>query len=127
MPDTQGRYVLVVEDGVFMRQLLQGLLTRMGYEVVTVPDGVEAISQMQKAPPAVVLLDLEIPKLSGEQVCRWIRRHRQFRDLPVIACTAHSDRDKVVAAIKAGVTDYLCKPVDRKRLQEKLEKHLPAE
>ena len=119
MPDTQGRYVLVVEDGVFMRQLLQGLLTRMGYEVV--------ISQMQKAPPAVVLLDLEIPKLSGEQVCRWIRRHRQFRDLPVIACTAHSDRDKVVAAIKAGVTDYLCKPVDRKRLQEKLEKHCPAE
>jgi CheY-like chemotaxis protein len=124
MAPTAQPYILVVEDGLFMRQLLCGLVQCLGYTVVGVEDGLEAVAQMKREAPLLVLLDLELPKLDGEGVCRWIRRHRTLKDLPVVACTSHAEREMVVKAIRAGVNDYLCKPVDRKQLHEKLEKHL---
>lgn len=120
-------YVLVVEDGVFMRQLLSSLLKQLGYEVVAVADGMEAISQMREVAPRLVLLDLEMPKLDGESVCRWMRRTPALKETPVIACSAHAEREKILGAMKSGMSDYLCKPVTRQSLEKRVRKHLSPE
>ncbi|MBI2434120.1 MAG: response regulator [Candidatus Hydrogenedentes bacterium] len=117
-------YVLVVEDGAFMRQLLMGLLKQFGYSVVAVADGVAAIEQMVKAPPRLVLLDLELPKMDGRDVCRWMRQQKGLKDIPVVACSAHAEKEFVFKAIRSGVTDYLCKPVERDALKARIEKYL---
>lgn len=124
-PDAPG-YVLVVEDSTSMRKMLEMMVKQLGFEVFGVGDGVEAVQEMLKRPPLLVLLDLELPTLDGIAVLNLLRKHTSLKDIPVIACTAHAERETVMRAIKAGVSDYICKPIDRRVLKEKVEKYLPA-
>lgn len=118
-------HILVVDDAAFMRRLLSRMLHEMGLAVQEAPDGVAAMRLLQKETlPALVVLDIMMPHMSGIELCRWMRMTPETQDIPVIICTAHHDRKTLERAIKAGATDIICKPVTMAAFSERLRKHL---
>jgi len=116
--------ILLVEDNEMNRDVLSRLLTRRGYDMLYAEDGEAAISVALEQIPDLILMDISLPKMDGNEATRRLRKESAFAGLPIIALTAHamaSDREK---ALEAGCTDYETKPVDFPRLLEKIEMHL---
>lgn len=102
--------IAVVEDNPDNRLLVSAILDD-AYDLSEYETGVEAIEGLLKDPPDLVLLDISLPEMDGTEVLAWIRQQPQFRQLPVIALTAHAmagDREKYLAA---GFNDYVTKPI----------------
>lgn len=125
MANTALGYVLIIEDLAFMRRLLAGIVKSLGYEVKEAENGTEAINLMKQKKPALVFVDLVMPEVSGIEVCQWIRNTREIAETPVIVCTAHQERKNFEAAVRAGATDFLIKPIDRRALKQRMDKYLP--
>jgi two-component system response regulator RegX3 len=105
--------VLVVEDEQSLREPLVFMLEKEGYEVIEAQDGLEAIAHFESSAPDVILLDLMIPKLDGNQVCKKIRLQS---NVPIIMLTAKdSEVDKVVG-LEIGADDYVTKPYSTREL-----------
>lgn len=126
MASQSSGYILVVEDVQFMRRQLMKMIATIGYDALDAADGAQAIRTMQLDPPALLLLDLQLPKVTGFQVCEWVRKNDATKKMPVVICTASHDRKTLEKAIKAGATDVLVKPVTKEHLRERIEKHLGA-
>jgi CheY-like chemotaxis protein len=119
--------VLIAEDNPVNRELLRELLEMRGYAVVETCNGEEAMEQLQKAQPDILLLDLNMPILNGFETIERIRKHARFRTLPVLAVTAYAmrgDREKILSA---GFDGYLSKPIDPTFLQQELQRLLIKE
>jgi CheY-like chemotaxis protein len=104
--------LLVVEDDQPSRDLLRRRLQREGYGVVTAADGREALRELEQQTFAVVLLDIDMPGMTGLDVLTEIRRHHSLFDVPVIMVTASQDGDDVREALTRGANDYITKPVN---------------
>lgn len=100
--------VLLVEDDPRLREVLAVSLRDRGFDVRTAPTGEQALEDITTRRPDVLLLDLMLPGVQGLEVCR---RVRADGDLPIIAVTARSDDEDVVAGLEAGADDYVTKPV----------------
>lgn len=124
MDSQRNQYILVVDDAAFMRRMIAGIVRTLGYDVVDAPDGPSAIAAIKQDPPALVILDIMMPQMTGYQVCEWIRANPATAGIPVIVCTANQERKHLEQAIRAGASDFLCKPVTKKTLEERLLKHL---
>ena len=98
---------LVVDDDSRIRLLVRVNLEARGYEVKEAASGAEAVALMEQAIPSLVILDLVMPGMGGDEVCEWIRERS---DVPVIVLSAHSDEDLKVRALDAGADDYVTKP-----------------
>jgi len=114
--------ILVVDDEAEIRSLLGAVLQSKGYEVVTADDGAAALQQIQREHPAVVLMDLSMPRMGGMDALPEIKRLDP--EVPVIICTAHADLATAVRAMKLGAYDYLTKPFDVELLALTLERAL---
>lgn len=102
--------IALVEDNADNRLLVQVVLADL-FEVASYENGHEALEGLAKDKPDLVLLDISLPKMDGNEVLRRIRADEDTRDLPVIALTAHAmagDREKFLAA---GFDDYVTKPI----------------
>ncbi len=99
--------ILVVEDEVKIAEVLQSYLEREGFLVVCAADGEAALSAFAAHHPALVLLDLMLPKRSGEDVCREIRAHG---DIPIIMLTAKAAEESILEGLAIGADDYVTKP-----------------
>jgi putative two-component system response regulator len=108
--------VLVVDDMAANRELLDGHLAALGYDVREAADGQAALDAIDAAEPDLVLLDIEMPKVDGLEVCRRIKAHPLRRLVPVVLITARSDRTTRLEGLKAGADDFLTKPVDAQEL-----------
>jgi two-component system response regulator AtoC len=117
--------ILVVDDEAEIRSLLGAVLQSKGFEVVAAEDGAAALQQVQRERPAVILLDLSMPRMSGMDALPEIKR--LDGDVPVIICTAHADLATAVRAMKLGAYDFLTKPFDVEllvlTLQRAVERH----
>ena len=102
--------VLVVEDEPALVTLLRYNLEREGFAVNEAHDGEEALLQLRETMPDAVLLDWMLPRISGIEVCRQIRRAPAWRDLPVIMLTARGDEGDRVRGLDSGADDYVVKP-----------------
>jgi two-component system, OmpR family, phosphate regulon response regulator PhoB len=102
--------VLVVEDEPALATLLRYNLEREGFAVSEAHDGEEALLQLRETTPDAVLLDWMLPRLSGIEVCRQIRRAPAWRDLPVIMLTARVEEGDRVRGLDGGADDYVVKP-----------------
>jgi DNA-binding NtrC family response regulator len=102
--------VLVVDDEASARSGLEKLLRQAGYVVDTAKDGKEALALVAECAPEVVLTDLKMPEMDGMTLLAKLRECD--RDLPVIVATAFGDVSSAVAAMRAGASDYLTKPID---------------
>ena len=118
--------VAVVEDNADNRLLLQAILDGL-YDVVEYENGVDALAGLSAHHPDLVLLDISLPGMDGNEILARIRADEQLRRLPVIALTAHAmagDREKYLAA---GFNDYITKPiVDETLLLNAMEKWIAA-
>src|SRR6202047_2021643 len=102
--------VLVVEDEPALVTLLRYNLEREGFAVNEAHDGKEALLQLRETKPDAVLLDWMLPRISGLEICRQIRRAPAWRDLPVIMLTARGEEGDRVRGLNSGADDYVVKP-----------------
>jgi len=112
MKASQGARILLVEDNEINQQFAQELLEGVGFEVTIANNGREAVNAVQTKEFDAVLMDLQMPVMDGYQATSEIRKHERFRDLPIIAMTAHAmagDKDKSLAA---GMNDHITKPIN---------------
>ncbi|MCC6511913.1 MAG: response regulator [Pirellulaceae bacterium] len=115
--------VLVADDSGVMRKIIIRSLQTVGItDVVEAADGAEGWEAMQAELIDLVLTDWNMPNVSGLEFLKKIRESGS--EVPVIMVTTEAEKAKVVEAIQAGVTDYLCKPFDSDELREKLDKYI---
>jgi DNA-binding response OmpR family regulator len=106
--------ILVVEDDPAVQKALRRLFESEGYTVEVQADGISAMESFQAAPPAVVILDLRLPKLSGGDVCKEIKA--QAPTLPIVVLSATSDVSDKVLLLELGADDYVTKPFSPREL-----------
>ncbi len=117
---------LVVDDATFIRDMVKKQLRDRipGAEVFDATDGNRAIAQLKKQRVDVILSDWEMPGLSGEEFLKWVRTEYEFKDTPFIMVTSRGDKDHVVKAVQAGVSDFISKPFTSDELLKKTTKQL---
>ena len=108
--------VLVVDDSITVRRVTQRLLKREGYRVVLANDGLQALERLQEERPAVVLSDIEMPRMDGFDLARNIRGDARLRDLPIIMITSRIAEKHREHARELGVDHYLGKPYSEEEL-----------
>ncbi len=109
------RRVLVADDELNMRRVLEAMLRREGYEVITAANGVEAMSGMT-AGVHTVITDLKMPVLDGMALLK--RLSAEYPDVPVVMITAHGSVENAVEAVKLGAFDYLEKPFEQEQIRQ---------
>ncbi|MAW88866.1 MAG: GGDEF domain-containing response regulator [Phyllobacteriaceae bacterium] len=118
--------ILVVDDVADNRDILTRRLVRRGFEVVEAAGGQEALMQVDEQPFDVILLDIMMPDLSGNEVLRRIRERFSNTELPVIMVTAKSQSEDVVESLNLGANDYVTKPVDFAVAIARINSHVEA-
>ncbi|HEX2912497.1 MAG TPA: response regulator transcription factor [Chloroflexia bacterium] len=99
--------ILIIEDEAPSLRMLKRNLTGYGLRVVTASDGQEALASIEEQLPDLILLDINLPRLSGLEVCR---RVREWSQVPIIVLSARSEEYQKVEALELGADDYLTKP-----------------
>jgi len=108
---SSGPTVLVVDDEEDLLSLLEYNLEQEGFEVVLARDGVEAIEQTRAHEPALIILDVMMPKMDGIEVCEKLRTDAHLRTIPIMMLTARTEEDDKVEGLDVGADIYLGKPV----------------
>ena len=106
------KLVLVVEDFEDNRFMMRRLLEMAGYEVLEATDGEQAMSLAAERRPALILMDLSLPRVDGLAATRRIRQHPEMGHVPIVAVSAHDSADFHAEALAAGCNDYIPKPID---------------
>ena len=122
---TSGARVLIVDDDAPARRLLQVRLRALGCEVALAADGEQALAEIKKHEPALMLLDLQMPKMGGIEVLRYLRSVGTA--FPVVVITAHGSIESAVAAMKEGAYDFITKPLDAHHFDIVVRKALESE
>jgi CheY-like chemotaxis protein len=105
--------VLVVDDDPQIRRLIRLILeSRFTFTVLEAEDGVKALNRIESDMPFLVILDIMMPEMDGIQVLKEIRKRDEWKDLPVIVCSAVSERSKVLELYNSGIADYIIKPIN---------------
>jgi type II secretory ATPase GspE/PulE/Tfp pilus assembly ATPase PilB-like protein len=112
--------VLLVEDEEPLRRVLRDLLEREGFTVVEAADGVQALDEIDRSAPDVLVLDLNLPRLDGYGVLSHLRARPSTARLPVIVLTAKGDEDNEVRVFETGANDFLTKPFRPRALSARL-------
>jgi chemosensory pili system protein ChpA (sensor histidine kinase/response regulator) len=115
-PVVQAPLVLVVDDSLTVRRVTQRLLVREGYRVSLAKDGLEALERLAEERPAVLLSDIEMPRMDGFDLVRNVRGDKQLVDLPVIMITSRIAQKHRDVASELGVDHYLGKPYSEEDL-----------
>jgi two-component system, cell cycle response regulator DivK len=108
--------IMVVEDSEDVRLMMRILLEMEGYRVIEAADGMQAVEMAINERPALIMMDLNLPLLDGLAATNRIRQH--LSDVPVVALSGHVTDNYRLAALAAGCTDYLVKPLDFNQLHD---------
>jgi two-component system chemotaxis response regulator CheY len=116
--------ILVVDDSRIMRNIVKNTfsLMKIPCQYVEASNGREALQMLGSQKIDLVLLDWNMPQLSGIDFLKTIRAQEEYKNLPVIMVTSEAARYNVIEALKSGATDYIIKPVNEKNFKEKLSK-----
>lgn len=113
--------ILVAEDEITFRHMLKTFLTKWGYQVVVVSDGLEAWKILQEEDrPRLAILDWMMPSMDGVEICRAIRERKSGPYLYLLLLTSRDQKQDVVEGIEAGADDYLIKPFDPRELRARI-------
>jgi len=112
--------ILLVEDNELNRDMLSRRLHRHGYDVVVAEDGASGVQQAGTLLPDLVLMDMSLPVMDGWEATRRIKSEQKTAAIPIIGLSAHAMTGDAEKALQAGCDDYDTKPVDFKRLIEKI-------
>jgi type II secretory ATPase GspE/PulE/Tfp pilus assembly ATPase PilB-like protein/ActR/RegA family two-component response regulator len=121
LEEVRGPKVLLVDDEDQLRRVMRDLLERDGYEVTEAADGVQALDQIDRHAPDIVVLDLNLPGLDGYGVLSHLRSRSATADIPVVVLTAKGDEDNEVRVFAMGADDFLTKPFRARALSARLQ------
>ncbi len=109
---------LIVDDDLALADVVSFTLRRAGFEVITANDGMRAVQRWQEDRPDFIILDLNLPKLSGLEVCKLIRLQS---DVPILILSVRGEDDDIVAGLQFGADDYVVKPFSPRQLVARVE------
>src|ERR1051326_140922 len=112
--------ILVADDEASVLDVLREALLAEQYDVVVATNGEEAFEKLRQAPPDLVLLDVQMPKMSGYDVCRQIKSDVFLRHIPVMLLTAQAGTTSKVTGLEQGADDYLTKPFEMDELMARI-------
>jgi two-component system, cell cycle response regulator DivK len=118
------RRVLIVEDNDLNMKLFNDLLVAHGYDTLQTKDGVEALALARRHRPDLILMDIQLPEVSGLEVTKWIKEDKSLSMIPIIAVTAFAmkgDREKMR---DGGCQDYIAKPISVASFLQTVERFL---
>jgi len=124
MTDKSQQTILIVEDNQDSRDLVVKVLRVRGYRIVEAVDGEEALQKAAAEHPALILLDISLPKIDGYEVLRRLKALDEYRDIPIIALTAHAMKGDREMALTAGFQGYIPKPITIRELPAQVEAFL---
>ncbi|MBE9503703.1 MAG: response regulator [Proteobacteria bacterium] len=116
--------ILLVDDVKFFVELEKTFLKRTDCEILTAYDGTEALELIRSEKPNLVLMDLYMPKLNGDECCRKVKDDPETRDIPIIMVTMAGKEEERKKSELAGCDDYITKPINRMELLERVKHHL---
>jgi len=116
--------ILVADDNVQNCELIQAYLDDLGVAVVLAYDGQETLDQVAAENPDLLLLDIMMPKMSGFEVCKTLKREPNTRQIMILMVTALNEMGDIERAVAAGCDDFLSKPVNKLELVKRVENML---
>ena len=108
---TEAKTILIVEDNELNMKLFHDLLEAQGYDTLQTKDGREALQLAREHHPDLVLMDIQLPEVSGLEVTKWIKEDENLRDIPVIAVTAFAMKGDEEKIRQGGCEAYIAKPI----------------
>jgi len=117
----RGASVLLVEDEDQLRRVMKDLLQREGYRVAEARDGIQALDEVDRFAPDVIILDLNLPGIDGYNVLAQLRSRPSTRDIPIMVLTAKGDEDNEVRVFELGADDFVTKPFRARSLTARIE------
>ncbi len=119
--------VLIVDDSATMRRIVRNNLKFAGYDdAVEAGNGVEGLACLSANPIGMVVTDWNMPEMNGIEFVKAIRSNDQYKNLPGLMITTVAERENIMIALAAGVSNYIVKPFDAETLKNKLEQILTA-
>jgi twitching motility two-component system response regulator PilG len=116
--------ILVADDSATVRKLISGKLEKCGHQVVCAIDGVDALEKLKEIEPDLVLLDINMPRMDGYQVCKYIRGNDATKDVPVVMISGKDGFFDKVRGRMAGTTGYITKPFGPETLMKTVETYV---
>ena len=111
MPVSTKQRVLIVEDNELNKKLFRDLLEANGYDGSHTGDGMEVLGMLRQSKPDLILMDIQLPEISGLEVTRWIKNDPSLKDIPVVAITAFAMKGDEERIRAGGCDGYISKPI----------------
>jgi two-component system, cell cycle response regulator DivK len=121
---TEKKTILIVEDNELNMKLFRDLLQAHGLNTVETRDGTQAIDLARQHKPDLILMDIQLPQISGLDVTRMLKKDEELKSIPVIAVTAFAMKGDEEKIREGGCEDYFSKPITITKLMESVQKHL---
>ena len=117
--------VLIVDDFATMRRILKNILKQIGFKnLLEADDGTTALEVLEKQSVDLVISDWNMPKMTGLELLKILRADKRYARIPFLMVTAEAQKQNVIEAVQAGVSNYVVKPFTAEAISEKLEKIL---
>ena len=115
--------VLVVDDFATMRRIVKNILRQLGFEnIIEADDGTTALDALKKNKIDLIVSDWNMPKMTGLELLKTVRASDEYKDIPFLMVTAEAQKQNVLDAVQAGVSNYVVKPFTAEQISDKLEK-----
>lgn len=115
--------ILIVDDFATMRRIMKNILKQIGFSnIIEADDGTTAYEELKKTSVDLIISDWNMPKMTGLDLLKKVRETDGLKDVPFLMVTAEAQKQNVIDAVQAGVTNYVVKPFTAEAISEKLEK-----
>ena len=119
--------VLIVDDNEHLRQILGSILRFSGYEISEAATGTQAIEKAVSAKPNLILMDIDLPDITGADAAQVIRKDPRTAHIPIVGCSAYLGLEWRKVALRAGMVDYLEKPISAAAIEAVVEQLILSE
>jgi two-component system, cell cycle response regulator DivK len=120
-----GQTILYIEDNEYNRKIVRQLLSRTSYRLIEALDGESGVAMAQQEPPDLILMDVQLPKMSGLDATRILKADPRTSDIPIIVITSYALSGDSEKASVAGASSYLAKPFSPRELLALVRQYLP--
>jgi two-component system cell cycle response regulator DivK len=122
--DAMAKRIMIVEDNELNMKLFHDLLDAHGYQTIQTRDGMEALDLARKHHPDLILMDIQLPEVSGLEVTKWLKEDDELKSIPVIAVTAFAMKGDEEKIREGGCEAYISKPISVSHFLETVRKFL---
>lgn len=116
----KNKTILIVDDDALVKKILGMSISRAGYTIQTAANGLDALAMIRTQSPDLLITDIEMPKMSGKELCLTLAREIPDRDFPIIVMTSVSERDASSWLREIGKAEFMEKPLSPKKVVERL-------